>query len=118
MDLQEPVGTVRARNGSEFEPVHEYKPGTWYNISLRLDAYRHRYDLAVTGMSPLCDLMFDAPVSTVERVIFRTGPERRQPTPESDPRLELDRPGADDPIEPSIYCVSFLAVRRETPYPA
>lgn len=104
-------GTVRARNGSDFGPVYEYKPDTWYDISLRLDAYRHRYDLAITGVAPLCDLMFDAPVSTVERVVFRTGPERRQPTPESDPRLEPDRPDADDPLEPVVYYIDFLAVR-------
>jgi len=104
-------GTIRARNASEFGPVHEYQADMWYDISLRLDARRHRYDLAITGMSPLHDLAFDAPVSTVERVVFRTGPERRQPTPESDHHLEPDRPGADDPLDPAIYYIASLAVR-------
>ena len=104
-------GSIRARNASEFGPLHEYKPDVWYDISLGLDTYRHRYDLAITGMPTLRDLMFDAPVSRVERVVFRTGPERHEPMPETNPRLEQDRPGADEPVEPAVYYVNFMTVR-------
>jgi hypothetical protein len=104
-------GHIRARNASEFGPVHEYGPDAWYDVSLTLDAHTHRYDLSITGMPPLEGLRFDAPVNTVERVVFRTGAERRLPMPETDPRSGEDLPGADEPVKEAIWYVKHLTIR-------
>jgi len=99
-------GRIRARNASEFGPVHTYMPDIWYDLSITLDARVHRYDLSITEMAPLHGLTFDAPVSTVERVIFRTGPERREPRPETDHSQGGDLPGADERVDEAAYYIS------------
>lgn len=94
-------GTFKlAGNGSWFR-LTEIDTNTWYDVQLKLDTGRQRYEITVG-----CDTKsgaFLAPILSVERVVFRTGAPRR--TPGLDTPLDAaDLPDADEPLqEAAVY---------------
>lgn len=103
-------GLLKAKNGGLLESIQEYAANTWYDFDVSVDAVRQMYDLSINGNPAVQDWAFAAPVRSVERVVFRTGPPRREPTPDTHPDHVEDLPNADEPVAPIGYYVNCLAV--------
>jgi hypothetical protein len=85
-----------------------YAAGTWQHVSLTVDTLTHRCDLALDGRTVLQDVPAYAPIRSVERLVFRTGPRRREPTLETNRWDDADLPHADDPVLPAVFCVNSV----------
>jgi len=93
-------GKIKAVNGSNEVVIQSYKPDSWYDLKITVDARPFgNYTLSVNGTELLKNAEFAEAVQSVERISFRTGPYRVQPnrqTPNQEPAPPLE--GADDPV--------------------
>ena len=86
-----------------------YQADRWCEVTISVDTITHRWDLMLDGRSALQDAPTIAPIRSVERLVFRTGPRRREPTLGTN-RLEgVDLPHADEPVLPAIFCVNSVS---------
>jgi hypothetical protein len=94
-----------------------YAAGVWRHVILSVDTLTHRFDLALDGQAVLQDAPTYAPIRSVERLVFRTGPRRREPTLETDRGHDVDLPRADDPVLPAVFCINAVRTsgRRRAP---
>lgn len=103
-------GKMRAMNGHDPVELQAYAPNKWYDIAIEIDATPHgSYSVSIDGKEVLKDAKLSEAVKSVERISFRTGPHRDQPTRQTvnetaHPPLE----GADDKIPAAIFHVDDL----------
>jgi len=107
------------RGGTEPDPV-PIQTGKWFDIRLRLDCNRQRYDLAVNGNWVKRRLRFAEKVQALQRLVFRTGPWRgdvRQALLDGEPGqpglLDEDLPGADLKVSESIYLIDNVKTESQ-----
>jgi hypothetical protein len=104
-------GRIKAQDGAKTVELQAYEPEKWYAIEIRVDATPHgHYSVAVDGRTLLENAQLAEAVKSVERLSFRTGPYRDQPTRQTvneTPHAPL--PGADDPVPAAVY--NFQDVR-------
>jgi len=98
-------GHIKAVAGHDFVDLQPYKPDTWYKLDITVDAtpFGH-YDVSIDGRKVLTGAAVAEAVLSVERLSFRTGPYRDQPTRQTDneaPHPPL--PGADEPAPLAVY---------------
>lgn len=110
-----PDGWIKARDGHHLRYLMEYEPNTWYAMSLTADCATNEYTLSIGedfifrgGYKWGNGAYFTAPVHTVERLVFRTGPRRREPTLDSDRDRRGDLPQPDEPISRAMYYVNYV----------
>ena len=80
----------------------------WCTVSLIVDAITQRWELTLDGRVIVRDAPTVMPVRSVERLVFRTGPRRREPTLHTNRRGGDDLPNADAPTLPAIFCVNSV----------
>lgn len=102
-------GYIKAKHGGHLIRIQEYMPGAWYDIKIVLDTVAHRYALAVNGDTIVQEGRFAVPVRSVERLVFRTGPRRWKPTPDTELDKVEDLPDADEPVALAAYCINYVA---------
>jgi hypothetical protein len=103
-------GRIYALDGCLTRDLGSYEVGQWCDVAIMLDTEQHLYDLTISGVKSE-KLTFDASVSSIERVMFCTGSERREPTPYT-PREEYgDVENPDDPVDCAVYYVDCLNTR-------
>jgi hypothetical protein len=78
---------------------------------LVLCAVRGLYRVSLDGAEALRNAAFAEPVASIERLSFRTGPYRADPTRASDRFYGSDLPGADVPDEVATYYIDNVTVR-------
>ena len=100
-------GELRAKVGYRDSGIMKYEAGKSYDIKVVLDMNKRMYDIFINGESKGTRLMF-VPVSSFERVVFRTGSLRRFPdvdTP-TDQDFDLKDPGT--PVKEAIFYIKSL----------
>lgn len=100
-------GELQAKVGYRNSGIMKYESGKLYNIRVELDMNKRMYDIFINGESKGTRLMF-APVSSFERVTFRTGDVRRFPdvdTP-TDQDFDLKDPGT--PVPEAVFYIKSL----------
>jgi hypothetical protein len=102
-------GWIKARQGGRTHSVQPYLPDRWYEICIALDAVAHRFDLSIDGEVVAKGLGCMAPVGSVERLVLRTGPRRREPTQDTDIDALPDLPDADEPVALAVYWIDRVA---------
>ncbi|MCX6225304.1 MAG: hypothetical protein NTV01_11255, partial [Bacteroidia bacterium] len=106
-------GKIKAVNGSKEIAIQSYNPDQWYNLKLTVDARPSgSYSLSVNGMGVLNNAQLAEDVQSVERVSFRTGPYRNEPTrqtPNQDPASPLA--GADLPVPLAEFYLDDLIIK-------
>ena len=88
-----------------------YEPATWLEVELGVDAGRGTFDLNVAGKNVLKEAKLAQPVESVDRLSFRTGEHRTEPTRQTlneAPHQPL--PGADDPAQEAVFYVDDVRV--------
>jgi hypothetical protein len=105
-------GHISAINGTESVDLQAYKPGTWHEIALTIDATPYgNYSVSIDGKAALKKASLAEAVLSVERLSFRTGPYRALPvrrTPNQTPGPDLS--GAGEPVRPAAFHVDDVRV--------
>jgi hypothetical protein len=104
-------GRVQSANGSSWTDAGAYRSGVWYRIELAVDAAAGNYDLSLDGKSVVRRASFAEPAATVERLSFRTGAFRTEPTRQTDRYSGADLPNPDDPVAAATYRVDDVSIR-------
>lgn len=108
-----PEGDFRVKGGARFSNMLRYEPNRVYNVRAELSATNNEIQVYVDGRRATVR-RFYAPVESIERVVFRTGEPRLQPTPDTpaDNYDDLPNAGAEDPL--SVFYVSGLQTSNRT----
>ncbi len=113
--LYEEDGWIRTMNGAALVDLAPYEPDVWYTIGVAVDVPTGKFHLSIDGATVLSGADFTETVRSVERLSFRTGAYRNEPTrrmnPEPGPE---DLPGADDPVPAAVFHVDDVTA---TPQP-
>ena len=72
-------GIMRCKGGARYGSLGKYEPNTTYHVEALLSVSRRLIEVYVNG-NKAGQRMFFAPVESIERIMFRTGEERRFPT--------------------------------------
>lgn len=88
-----PEGIFRAKGGSRFANMLTYEPGKVYEIKAILSVADRNIQVFVNGERKTIR-MFYAPVSSIERIVFRTGVPRTFPTVDTPADQTYDLPNA------------------------
>lgn len=94
----EPDGSVTVKNGARYGRAGTYKAGEKTRVDITVDCLHRSYTTSINGSNPTTRIFY-APAAELERVVFRTGAPKSDPTPEDPAEIFTDRPGA-DAIEP------------------
>ena len=96
-------GLIKAMDGAQYKTLASYEPGEWYDINLIADVAKGAFDVSLAGKPVASAASFAEFVKSVERISFRTGPQREEPTlktttadlpDRTDPNPDVPQPGA------------------------
>ncbi|SDJ07892.1 BNR repeat-like domain-containing protein [Pedobacter sp. ok626] len=100
-------GEFTAKVGYRNSGIMKYEAGKVYNIRVELDMNKRMYNIFVNGESKGTRLMF-VPVSSFERVVFRTGDVRRYPDVDTPTDQDYDLKDAGTPVKEAVYYIKSL----------
>jgi hypothetical protein len=104
------LGNLITKAGYRNKQLAQYQAGQPIHISVEFDASNRFYTTSVNGKKLSPNLMF-APVSNIERIIFRTGSVRRFPNADTPTDQDYDLPGADLSCREAVFhLLSFKSV--------
>jgi len=104
-------GRVQAADGSRWVAAGLYLADSWYRLEIAVNAAEQRYDVSLNGKMVVRQAAFAEPAISVERLSFRTGEFRSEPTRKTDRYAGADLSGADDPVTPAIYHVDDVSIK-------
>ena len=97
-------GGIEAVNGGKAERLASYARDRWYDIRIEANARRDRYSVWIDGKPALTDARFAESVLSLERISFRTGAYRPNPSRSTDPeKVVEDLPHPDDPDREAVF---------------
>ena len=105
-------GHIRARDGANTVDAGAYAAGTWYDLAIVVNAADGKYDLAVNGKTVASQAGFAEPASNVNRVAFRTGAFRTEPTRKTSRDIDgrdVVNPG--EPVALATYNIDDVNIR-------
>jgi len=104
-------GSIVANNGDELQECGAYKADAWHDVSFVVDCESGKYALSINGSTVLEQAAMAETVSSVERLSFRTGLYRDQPTRQTvNEEYHDPLPGADMPAPVAIFSVDDVTV--------
>ena len=111
-------GQIKAMNGGSLVNLQAYKPNTWYKLDMTVKTQggRGTYSVSVDGKRLLDSAEFAEAALTVERLSFRTGPLRTEPTRNTDrydKRFPDFLPNSDDPVRLAVYNIDDVAAKPQ-----
>jgi hypothetical protein len=113
-------GRIKAMNGASLVDLQPYKPNTWYKLDLavRTQGGLGMFSVSVDGNRLLDSAQFAEAALTVERLSFRTGSPRTEPTRNTDrydKRFPDALPNADNPERLAVYHIDDVVARPANP---
>lgn len=100
-------GELQAKVGYRNSGIMKYEAGKTYNIRVELDMNKRMYNIFINGVDKGARLMF-APVSSFERVTFRTGDVRRFPDVDTPTDQDFDLKDAGTPVPEAVFHIKSL----------
>ena len=104
-------GLVQAADGSGQAGAGPYKAGSWYRVEIAVNTAEAKYDLSLNGKLVVRQAAFAEPAASVERLSFRTGAFRTEPTRQTDRYSGADLPNPDDPVSPATYYLDDVSIK-------
>ncbi|HUX59505.1 MAG TPA: hypothetical protein VMV77_21205 [Bacteroidales bacterium] len=104
-------GHLQVADGSKMVNVGAYKANRWYTIEVAVNATEGKYDLSLDSKLLVRQAAFAESVSTVERLSFRTGTFRTEPTRETDRYAGGDLPNPGDPSQAAVYNIDEVIIK-------
>jgi len=110
-------GHLTAISGGSVVNLADYRPNTWYSIRLTIDARAGRFSVSMDGKPVLRDAPMAEFVRSVERLSFRTGAYRTEPTRRMNPeqRSWKDLNVADEPVRTAAYYIDDVEAGSSKP---
>lgn len=105
-------GRIQAMNGAESTTLARYQSGQWYDVDLNVDVIRGTFDVALGGKAVASSAAFAEFVKSVERLSFRTGTYRDEPTLRTSTDGQPDRvdPNPDLPVSLAVYHIDDVRI--------
>jgi hypothetical protein len=105
-------GQIHTLDGAKPTTVAPYEPGKWYDVGLTVDVANGRFDVSLDGKPVASAAVFPEYAKSVERVSFRTGARRDQPTLKTSTDRTRDRvdPNPDVPEPLAIYHIDDVTI--------
>ena len=101
-------GAIKVKGAGRLVAVGLHRPHAWIDARISVDTTMHRFDLALNDALVVSGGTLASPLRSVERLIFRTGPRRHEPTLDTDRFEGEDLPHADEPAMPAVFCVNSV----------
>lgn len=100
-------GKIMVKDGYRMNGVVEYNANETYNIKVEYNVTTRFYTVYVNGEKKIRRQLFN-PVTSIERIMFRTGEVRRFPNADTptDPDYDLENPGT--PVKEAVYMIESL----------
>lgn len=105
--LLDSTGTILAKAGYRNRSLGKYVSGKPINVKLELNTTTRFYTCSIDGKAPSNNLCF-APVESVERIVFRTGPTRRFPDADTPTDQVYDLPNTEGKSKMARFLIHFL----------
>ena len=106
-----PDGRIGAMSAGDVRDLGSYAAGQWYDLELDVDVAQCTCSVGIPQLSLSATLIFQAPVTAVERLVLRTGARRRYPTPDTPTEADGDMPGAGERVAAAVYLIDSVAVQ-------
>jgi hypothetical protein len=105
-------GRIKIVDGAKLLDVGPYQPNEWHDVELSLDVQRGTFDVSLDAKRAASTAAFAEYVKSVERVSFRTGARREEPTLKTSTDATPDRvsPSPDLPQPPVTYHIDDVRV--------
>lgn len=104
-------GYLRASDGDNTQYAGSYNSNTWHQILINVNAMDKNYDLIVDNKVIVQQAIFSEPASSVERLSFRTGKYRNEPSRDRDRYAGGDLPSPDDPSPTVTYYIDDVIIK-------
>ena len=101
------TGSFITKAGYRNRNLMKYNAGETYQIRIELNADTRFYNLTVNGKA-LPPGLFFAPLATIDRIVFRTGPVRRFPDADTPTDQSYDLPNAGEQDKKATYYITSL----------
>ncbi|NCI48182.1 exo-alpha-sialidase [Sediminibacterium soli] len=98
------AGNLLTKQGYRNKSLGKYRAGETLVIRIELNTASRMYTVTVNNGKPSLNLCF-APVTSVERLVFRTGGVRHFPDAETPTDQDYDLPGADRREKEALYYI-------------
>lgn len=98
-------GVITYLQQGERKQLGSYRAGEWIDVRIEIDVPKQRYVLRMGSLT--VTEVFLAPVASVERLTFRTGPRWTQPDLET-PMKTTDLPDAGRPIIGGTFLIDWV----------
>jgi hypothetical protein len=105
------TGNFITKAGYRNRNLMRYNAGEPYNIRIELNTDNRFYYLTVNGKALPAGLFF-APLSSIDRIVFRTGPVRRFPDADTPTDQSYDLPNAGSQDRKAAYYITSLKTSR------
>jgi hypothetical protein len=104
------AGNIYTKAGYRNRNLGKYIAGEKYQVIVELNAATRFYTVSINGKNTGNNLFF-APVSSVSRIVFRTGEVRRFPNADTPTDQMYDLPGAGGVLKSAEYCIESFKTR-------
>ncbi len=105
-------GYLKVNDGSKMIPGGIYNSNSWYQVNIVVNVLDENFDLFLNDKIIVRNATFSEPVASVERLSFRTGEYRTEPTRETDRYGFLgDLPDSDEPSSIAIYYIDEVSIK-------
>jgi hypothetical protein len=96
----------RLEPASALRAVGQYPASAWMDVELEANATTQTFGLKVNDHALLDSAPFAERSESLQRLSFRTGPYRSQPTRLADRYADPDLPNAGEPVQPATYNIT------------
>ena len=105
-------GRILTKDGdqSEIVTLMRYAADRWYDVALRFDQTRGKFDVTIDDQPLLVNAEFVEHAAPLERISFRTGEFRTSPTVRDPKSPGEDFPGADAPVREAVFYLDDVSV--------
>jgi PelA/Pel-15E family pectate lyase len=114
-------GQIKLVDGTKSKNLAAYQADQWYEVTLQVDVPQGRFDVSLDGKPIATKVPFSESVKSVERISFRTGAHREEPTLATSTDATPDRvsPNPDIPQPLAIYHIDDVTITPgDIPRPA
>lgn len=100
-----PSGEFRSKGGARYGKILNYEPGKPYHVKVDVSVDNRNSTVYVNGEKKATRMLF-APVKSIERVVFRTGPHSNFPNVDTEADQTNDMPRANDVDPLAVYRIA------------
>lgn len=104
-------GHIRFADGNDLMDGGRYEADSWCQIKINVNVAKGKYDLFMDNRMIVNQAIFAESVSGVERISFRTGAYRTEPTRQTDRYAGGDLSNPGDPILPVVYYIDDIIIK-------